>query len=90
MDEEINELNTEVTQSGRKKLSMLGSRLASPTTTLERVVTLLSWSRPHLTKKGSVPYKEERDALHDTRVFEGCPQPGLAIKLKPHTECETT
>ena len=43
LDEEINELETEVAQAGREKLSMMGPSLASPTIALERVATLLPW-----------------------------------------------
>lgn len=80
LDKEISELETEVMQVGCAKLCMLGSSLASPTPTLERVATLVSWVQLHLTEQGSVPHKDERDTLPDVRVFEGCPHPGLAGK----------
>lgn len=89
LDEEISKLETEVMQAGcAKKLSTMGQGLASHTTALEEVVTLLPWLRPHLTKQGSVPYKEVRDALMDTRVVEGFPRLGLAGKLKPRTRVQ--
>lgn len=50
LEKEIRKLEIEVTQASCEKLSMMGSSLASPTTTLERVVTLLSWLQPHLIK----------------------------------------
>lgn len=50
LDKKISELETEVTQAGHKELIMMGPSLASPTTTLEGVATLLSWLQPHLTK----------------------------------------
>lgn len=78
LDKEISELEAEVAQMGCEKLCMLGSSLASPTTISERVVTPLSWLQPHLTEQESITHKEECDALPNARVFEGCPQPGLA------------
>ena len=90
LDEEINELDTKLMKVGHEKLSMMGPSLASRTTTLEGVVTLLIWPQPHLTKLGSVPYKEERNTLVDIRVFEGCPHPRLVGKLKPRTGDATT
>jgi len=47
---ELSKLETGVTQVGREKLSMMGPGLDRPTTTLERVVTLISWLQLHLTK----------------------------------------
>ena len=77
LDEEINKLETEVRETGcAKKLSTMGQGLASPTTALEEVVTLLPWMRPHLTKQGSVPYKEKRDALTDQGWLRGACGPG--------------
>lgn len=84
--EEISELEIEVTQASREKISMMGLSLSSPTTALEGVATLLPWLRPHLTEQGSILYKEERDR----RVFEGCPWPRLAGKMKPRTGGATT
>ena len=50
LDEEISELETEVTQAGCEKISMMGVSLANPTTALEGVVVLLPWLQLHLTK----------------------------------------
>lgn len=41
LDKETSELETELTQVGRKKLSMMGPSLASPTMRLEGVATLV-------------------------------------------------
>lgn len=68
----------------------MGPHPASPATALGRVATLLSWLPPHLTKQGSVPYKEECNALSDAKVSEWFPQPGLAEKLNPRTRGATT
>jgi len=71
MDEEISKLKTKVMQVGLTKLSVLGLRLASPTTALERVATLLLWLQPHLTTRGSIPRQEACDTLPDVGVVKG-------------------
>jgi len=78
LDEEICKIDTKDGKVGHDKLSMIGPNLASPTTTLECIVTLLTWPRPHLTNQGNIPYKDKHDSLTEVRVFEGCSQPGLA------------
>lgn len=72
LNEEIRKLNTGVARVGHVDLRGLG--LASPTTTLEKATTLLSWLRPHLTEEGSV----ECDALINIKVLQGCSYPRLA------------
>lgn len=86
LDEEICKLETKVAQASHENICMMRSSPTIPTTALERFMTLLSWLPPHLTKEGSIPYNEERDA----RACEGCPQPRLARKAKPRTRGATT
>lgn len=87
LDEEISKIKTGVMKADCVNL-ILG--LAGPTTALERVATLLSWLRPHLTKQGSISYTKEHNAILDTKILKGCLQPGLAGKLKIRTGSVTT
>lgn len=73
LDEEINKLETEITQVGHgEEPSMIDGGIH--TTTSEGFVALLPWLWPHLIRQRnwrSTPCQEEHEALTDFKVIVG-------------------
>lgn len=94
LDEEINKLETKITQAGHtKKLSPIEQKVGSHTTALEGFWVLLPWLWLHLTRqrnRGSAPCKEECEALIDVRVIVRYPRTRLEGARKPCAGGKTT